>query len=358
MKKAGIITKMGRNYGAVLQAYAMRKALESAGCEAEIINYRHPASRAADRIFLPIQKRGSLRYDLKVLPHAAKIRKAAEKFNSFRREYFNLTEIYPDLESLRNHPPEDDIYFVGSDQVWNPSIEFSPIYFLDFGPDTVKRYSYAASFGKSTLKEEYKGKIKALLEKLDGISVREQSALSILDELSVSGRFVLDPTFLVPLSDWEAIEQKPEGTLPEHYIVCYFLNLNEAAERAVAKLKKDTGLPVINICSELFNPKIGDEERWDIGPREFIWLIHHADAVMTSSFHGTVFSILFEKKFLTVNVHKGDGRLTSLLETLNLSSHLLNDPENLCGINEPAVPGSEQRRLYEESMDYIMNAIR
>ncbi|MBR2770118.1 MAG: polysaccharide pyruvyl transferase family protein [Solobacterium sp.] len=357
MKKIGLVTKIGKNYGAVLQAYALKKLLESAGNPVEVIQYRNPANLATDRIFLTPLRKGVVRYNLRRLRHILPLRKSIDKFIDFRNRYLNMTRLYVDEESLRRNPPEEDIYVVGSDQVWNPGIVFSSANFLDFGREDAGRFSYAASFGKNRLSEEYAPKVKNYLSRFDGISVREESGVEILKELGIAAKFVLDPTLMLSEDQWSEIEQKPKNLPSGKLIVCYFLHLNDAAIAAVKKLKKETGLPAVNISAEVFNPAFCDQERWDLGPREFVWLMHHAEYVVTSSFHGTAFSLLFQKRFLTVSVHKDDGRLVSLLKVAGCEDHLLKEDGDISRIYDKPVIGPGMALMREQSREYLQEIL-
>ncbi len=322
MKKASIITKMSKNYGAVLQAYAIKHMLANKGMSVNIINYNGNKGDSTYLTYAKITGLGMIRHNFYRFLHRKEIVASTKKFKTFIHNNFNLTRKYTCVEELREDAPQADVYVVGSDQVWNPGILFSPIYFLDFGPKSIKRISYAASFGKTTYPKELYEVTKTYLKSFDAISVREKQALPILAALGVSGDVVFDPTLMISREEWEQIEEKPIGDLNCPYILCYFLNLNKEAINVVNQLKAHTHYKIINIASIVMNPPIGDEERWDIGPEEFVWLIHHAAFVCTSSFHGTAFSIIFGKPFVSVNVSKGDSRLESLLELCGLTDRL------------------------------------
>jgi hypothetical protein len=318
---------MSKNYGAVLQAYAMRKMLEKLGLQAEIIQYNGEIGDNTYRTFAKVTSPGLLRYNAKRFAHWRDIEESTEKFQNFRQTYFHLTRKYSSLEELREDAPKADFYVVGSDQVWNPSILYSPIYFLDFGTPQTKRIAYAASFGKEDYPEAYFKETESLLRGLDGISVREQHALGILQKLHMSGEVVLDPTLMLETEDWDAIAKRPRQLSDEPYVLCYFLNMNDMVKALVDEIHQRTGYKVINIATNVWNPVIGDEQRWDIGPEEFVWLVHHAQFVCTSSFHGTVFSLIYGRPFLTINIHKNDSRLTDLLESFHLERHLAQSPD-------------------------------
>lgn len=318
MEKVGIITKMSKNYGAVLQAYALKTLIEKSGKKVEIINYNGKTGNQSYSTFSKIDSLGSLRYNAKRLFHAKGITDSSFKFNEFRSKYFNLTKPYNGYEELKKDPPKDDVYIVGSDQVWNPQILFSPIYFLAFGDKDIVRASYAASFGNASFPKNLMDELRYNLSNLDYISVREDSGLNILTQAGYKGQTVLDPTLMLDTNDWLRISEKPEFNISKPYILTYFLNYNENVRKYCNELKRRTGLTIINICSNVWNPGIGDYDLWNIGPGEFIWLIEHAEYVVTSSFHGTAFSIIYDKKFLSINIHPDDSRLKNILSKFNI----------------------------------------
>lgn len=318
----GIVTKMSKNYGAVLQAYALKKTIEKFGFNTRIINYNGAIGNLSYNLFKREFSLNSIKVNFLRLFHYNEIKCSIERFQKFRKKYFDLTESYASIKDFRNAPPEFDVYIVGSDQVWNPQILFSPIYYLDFGGSEKKRIAYAASFGNNNIPVDYKNEIQRLLYNFNAISVREGSGVDILKELGHVGVEVLDPTLLLEQNEWKSIMQAPDD-IKEPYIVCYFLHNHPKIETIVENVKKMTGYKVINIATDVGLYAVGDEQRWDIGPKEFVWLFANADYVITSSFHGTVFSIIFERKFWTVNLNPNDSRLRNILKTFNLEANLI-----------------------------------
>lgn len=355
-KSVGIITKMSKNFGAVLQAFALKTAVEKLGCEARIINYNGAIGNETYQVLKKIDSIQDIKTNILSIKHYNEIKRGSFKFQSFRDRYFSLTDPYICLDDFRKNPPRFDTYIVGSDQVWNPSILFSPVYFLDFGEKNAKKISYAASFGNNYLDSNYFNPISTLLLNLDDISIREKSGIPILHELGYNGKVVLDPTLLLNVQEWRTIEIEYSRLVGHKYILCYFLHVNQEIIHTVEYIKKETGLDVVNIATNVRLPRFGDTILWDVGPEEFVWLIDNAEIVLTSSFHGTVFSFLFQKKFVSFRINCKDSRLYDLLNDLAILDRLVDYPytdirinNNPCFIN--AIDNHNKRK--EESLRFL-----
>lgn len=354
--EVGIITKMSKNYGAVLQAFALKKTIEMLGHSACIINYNGAVGNDTYQIF----KRGrgirTLIYNIKRFTKQKGLRKSIEKFQNFRSEYFNLTEPYNNYCDFVSKPPDCITYIVGSDQVWNPKILFSPIYYLKFGDPTITRISYAASFGETDIHPDYKNVIQNYLRSFNGISVREDNGETIVRGLGLRSEVVLDPTLLLDDKEWSEIGKEPSN-IPEHYILCYCLHYPPQIDEVLSKIKANYNFQVVNIATDVNMKDIGDIQRWDIGPQEFVWLLQHADVVVTSSFHGTVFSIIFDKPFYTISLNRKDGRLNNLLNKLEIPRHLIDDVDKYDFGQEFTTPYIKSkdiiRRLKESSLAFL-----
>ena len=205
-----------------------------------------------------------------------------------------------------------DAAISGSDQVWNPEFAFNTDFeFLPFVPPE-KRYSYAASFGVDEVPPDRYEDIGRLLREMREISVREETGRAIVKELANRDVPVhVDPTLLLELSDYERLVEKPPQTLPERYIITYFLDeVSDSCRSFISRTAENLGLPVIMLNEWRENPF------FDIGPQHFLYLIQNADYVCTDSFHGTVFSILFHRQFTCFYRQGKDSRMGSRLNTL------------------------------------------
>lgn len=197
-------------------------------------------------------------------------------------------------------------------------------YFLDFVSDSAKKYSYAASVGENVFSEEQRKEYRKLLQDFAGISVREESGQAMVKEVADrEAEITLDPTLLLPKEEWEQLcgENKVKGK----YLLVYQLGFSKQLISAVKKVASLTGLKVVYIPFPL-GGFVKSKLSVSIGPQEWLTLFNNAEYVISDSFHGIIFSILFNKKFLAVvdGQHK-NKRAISLLNKLGLQSRIATD---------------------------------
>lgn len=336
VRKIGVFTfHFAENYGAVFQAYGLVTCLRNLGVEAEIINYHPDYVEGGGGFKLPTSKKNiranlviayqklTKLYSLLRNNHGLK-----QKFAVFRHNYLHVSDIsYKSLAELRNAAPAYDVYVCGSDQIWNPSEQFGvdPAYFLSFGDKKKKRVSYAASFGRDTLDEGCHQEIGGLLKAFDALSVREQTGVELARKLS--GREVYwmpDPTIL--LTDYTPIVHAPDRQKP--YMFSYVLRSGEGITEIQAHIAQRLSLDILVPHNPMRRWKVIGETIYP-GPEEWLGYIKHADFVVTNSFHGTVFSVLFNKPFITIGLGGSksglNARAKALLKRVGLEQRLLTD---------------------------------
>ena len=317
--KIGILTFCnGYNYGAILQCYALQNFLNSNNIDAEVVNFKKEKT---------FNKRGynflSLSYlsrKIYALFYLKQIKIKKNKFDNF----FNNTV---DENSITAIIKKYDIIIFGSDQIWNMSEKIydrSKIFFGDF-VFLGKKISYAASFGDSIdIAKKNISYIKKMLEKFDAISVREKTGSIFLESNGISNNLVVDPTLLLKSDEWNDLCKKSTFCkIPEKYILYYSVNCKKYSWKIAKKLSKLTGLKVVNLEE---HPKIFGANfinDYTEGPKEFLYLVKNAEYVVTNSFHGTIFSLIFKKKLIPVFETNNQGiikedRKYSLLELTNL----------------------------------------
>lgn len=340
--KIGILTfHFAFNQGAVLQCYAMQKYLESLGHEAYVINYRpqyhtvmHSAWRnplAYSNVFWKKLKRRSMPVRI-YLTARSFIRcmywniigidkKSQVAFRSFEKSHLHLTREYRTLKELQCTPPELDIYISGSDQVWNPDLlgqEFDKAYFLNFGRKETKRITYAVSMGKIH-DAEILSQLQELCKDLDAISLREYSQ----EDIEAIGRDVhicIDPTFLLDDEDYSNVENGIVEDTP--YIFVYGFETNDLLRDAVEEAAKKYKCRIVNGSPKWLHLSGDVKTVSGYGPDKFISLIKNAECVITNSFHGTAFSIIYQKDFITIPHSTRGKRMEDLLGKLGLSYRL------------------------------------
>lgn len=332
------------NFGASLQAYALQHYLESLGHEVKIIDYRpaylykkydwkaftNKKFGKFNRIFITrwmfrCAKWCYLRFSLG--------RKKC--FDEFTRTYLHLTPAsYHTFSELQNNPPQAAIIIAGSDQIWNPLFPNGkdPSYYIDFALSGTKRVSYAASFSANEIPDAYKNFIKALLLKMDAISVREYQGLRILEDMGISnGVKTLDPIFLIEKTEWIKFMNEYKD---KNYILIYDFEGNELLKKTALYFKNKYGLKIYSINDAL--PRFyADKNFTNVGPKDFIGLIYNCSLFLSNSFHGTAFSIYFNKPFYVFGL-KGfnlNSRMDSLLRMVSLENRFINEDtllDSLC----------------------------
>lgn len=324
------------SYGAILQCYALQSAIQKRNESCEFINYkRQPVSTA--------QLGGAWKYKMKryvlegvsVLQNTmlkSEIRKKAEAFNLFKKKYLKISEqVYNSYDELADAFMQYRAVVVGSDQVWNPVTtgDNLKVYGLSFLHEGIKKIAYAPSIGLGVLNESQEKRIKDCLGTLDYYSCREYTGAELLTNvLGKNIEYVLDPTFLLNRTEWNRIEKVVKT--PSKYVLAYLLG-SMSYERKLAKIIAERlGVDLLFIKEspkDMFSFKgIGG-----IGPDEMLYLISHAEFVITDSFHGTALSINYRKNFLCCNRRGYEkktsyaSRLTNLLHTFNLESRQVSE---------------------------------
>lgn len=319
MKKLGICAcYQHKNYGSQLQSYATTVELARRNIDFEIIRYKKKTTpllliKSLPRLLNPIfindriietsQKKMMLKLHPQLAQDNAVRNAAFDKFSQSR--FKKLSPVYYGYEQLKEQSKKYTAVMVGSDQLWSPSGITSNFYNLMFADNNTVKISYATSFGVSQINPRYHKIYNTFLNRLNFISVRENSGKKIVEELSSNkAEVVCDPVILLDAEQW--LKEIPNKRLyDEPYIFAYFLGKSAEYRDAVTKFAKQKGLKIVtephmdsyNKADENF----GDYTPFDIGPAEFVNLIRNAEYVFTDSFHGSVFSMLYQKHFLVFN---------------------------------------------------------
>ena len=311
-----------KNYGAVLQAFSLMSHLKNFSDDVKIIDYNTPNLRAKYPLKTKVKGIKQLIYwALTRHTYNSKKRKF-EKFEKFVKEKLSLTDRYESFCKLKENPPDADIVFTGSDQVFNPSRieEERKAFYLDFVPENIKKVAYAASFGVSDIPKDKIGEITEYVKSFDNLAVREASGVEILKKLGIQNAIeVLDPVFLNDVSFWRK-NANPYNKKFENYVFYYRLMSSKESDQAAIKLAKQKGLKLVVMTDGLFINKSSTVLR-DVGPQEFLYLLDNAKYVVTDSFHGVAFSLIFKKQFVFSDVRSlTNGRSLNLLNLLGLEN--------------------------------------
>lgn len=360
--KVGIITfHRALNYGALLQAFALRYSLLKLGAEAQILDYRNPIME--DMYSYPsFSQRKNLRDKVKFLIQGKSELKRRAKFEYYRNKYLNLTNELHTEEDMKLVSDEYDKLITGSDQVWNYGAHnFDKNYFLKFANERAKKYSYAASFGISSLPKEYTSEYKSVLSDFAMCSVREKQGLEILSTLGIENRRIdLDPTMLLPKEDW--LSQFNISVNPKQkYIFAYYFELTGTLRSYIEQLAKKTDCTVVFVGNPLKAPfRCKCKALKTADPIDFVNAIANAEYVVTNSFHGTVFSIIFNKKFyveLLKTDSKVNSRIENILYTFSLENRIIDAHSQSDEVDWNLV-NSQMCEMRKESVDYLKEILK
>lgn len=320
--RVGILTfPCSTSHGAVLQMYALYEVVEVFGFCPEIIHYHSEHMRGLRHT--TAFHGGTLRRAARRLIHW----RAYRGFRCFERQMRHYPQKpFGDKAQLRALSPRWRAVICGSDQVWNPKITGQDLsYFLDFcGPETA-RIAYAPSFGFTEFPPDYDAAIAWELERFSAVSVREvQGQQKVFALTGHEPTLVLDPTFLLPVERWAALERPCK--LREPYILYYALRQSDEMFAFCTRLAEEKQLPILFIGGNMFsNLKARNGMRYfpDADPAQWLYLISHARYVVTNSFHGLAFSISFRKDFFLGLSSLTNDRLTNLVSLLRLERQII-----------------------------------
>lgn len=323
------------NVGAMLQCYGLSTAIRSLGATPIVIDYR-PQKIFESRLSTVIKYKSDffLKYHLKnALLYFRRYFKyllgkcdyvdvytgtTETAFCDFMTEMLPLTQrTYCNLEELSQLEENDDFFVVGSDQVWNPQLVNEPeAYFLSFVSNGNK-FSYAGSFGRPDLSIEAKNLINNYLSDFKMLSVREQSGVDIINTLiGKNPNLVCDPVFLLTEKQWSQLTYKPH--MKEEYILVYQMETNELFNETITELKnREPNLKVVQFdykSSINYDVYIGRK-----GPIDFISYIKGCKYMVTNSFHGTAFSLIFKKNAVVIPHKSLNERISSLMKIVGLN---------------------------------------
>lgn len=305
------------NYGNILQKFALHHTLKKFADFVEVLwndetNFL-PEDGEKPSIQCVLRKERQNYWQLYLLREAVR----QSKFRDFERLHLRTRFDLPYIEDLAD---DYDFFVVGSDQVWNPHFKKSRI-FLPFLPHE-KKIAYSASIGAPEIPADKKELFKRGISDFEKISVREESAVKLINDLTGQTPIVvLDPVMLLTKDEWLAVAQKPLWLKEKYrrgYILTYYLRKLPPPE--VKTLAAKLNMPVINLIDML------NYDHFTVGPAEFVWLFANASLIFTNSFHGVAFSVLFNRPFLNREVDNDKGgvsmasRMTSLLKLFGLEN--------------------------------------
>lgn len=374
-QKIAILTQpLGHNYGGIIQNYALQKVLRNLGAEPITINRRYNKNYRAQlktRLYHLIKNTGYKSFSNNVLKN-----KIYRQNYSFIKKHLVLSENITSNKSMKRFMDKHmfDVYVVGSDQTWRP--KYSPNiynYYLDFleGKETKPRsLAYATSFGTDVWEytEEQTQRVKKLVKQFDVVSVREESGVDLCRNfLNVNVQHVLDPTLLLNRTDYVRLLNLADNNTGKGKLFTYVLDNDDNRQLFLDSCAQYLGLEMFNSQSlkKADKFKKGDALSDYVVPPLENWLAGFLNSkfVITDSFHGTVFSIIFQKPFISiVNQERGASRFRSLLSKLGIESRLVESMEDFTKemMEEPIDYIDVNRKLEElkqDSLTFLTNAL-
>ncbi|MBA7532200.1 hypothetical protein ES705_24426 [subsurface metagenome] len=320
--KIGILTfHWATNYGAILQTYALQSFLNNFGHDVYIINYR-PKQHKKTFVGCFLSFRFWL-YLTNIKEYIKEI-----KLEAFRKAHLNETMVYKSLEELKSNPPEFDVYICGSDQIWNPFFttrgEGKPtsVYFLDFGNNKVEKIAYAVSFGCESYPDAALAIAQKYIHNFKAISVRENSGLAIVNKIGIRNVIKLpDPTLLITRYNYN-FEDSKITSIKKKVFVYILRNEYKGTGKIISYLKNEYELELSNSFLKIYSVE------------EWVQCIKNASLVLTNSYHGMIFSIIFHIPFIVIPAKKVSSgmndRFNTILSYLNMEHRIFNNNiENL-----------------------------
>lgn len=314
--RVGILSRHAvPNYGSILQAFALQEALDSMGVEAEYVDYRIPRD-------FPLAE--ALRTS-RVLGPARAIPKAIGfwKFEAMRKGLLRQSRRVTDAEGLRGLLAEYEVLCVGGDQVWNVMSDgdIEGAYLLEGAPDSAYKFSFSSSFGKNGLDARDRDRAAVAFARFDRLSAREESGQKILEEMGFNAVTVVDPVHLLTKEEWfDRIEPKAPRGVSGEYSLIYNLHPSDEFNRYAAAACEELGFEVVSIRPSL-RKTMGRNLFYPL-LSEFLWLFDNAACVLTDSFHGTAFSLLFNTPFIDILPEQYAERNKAILSRYGLESRI------------------------------------
>lgn len=318
--KIGILTFcFAHNYGAVLQASALKRYIESMDEDNHVTMINYAPKRISHIYSLnPLVQSSSIR---SIIKHFLQLPKRFKQYQMFERYIQELTDNHPQItnsDSLASELEKFDALVCGSDQIWNTKITGDVTdYFFDSKKSRAKRIAYAASFGSNKLTQFQKQVINQLLPFFFGVSLREEDGLQDVTSVVKSNvPVVVDPVFLQDQEYWTEEAGKSRFQTNKKFILYYTLKSNPELIKKTEFIAKSLEIEIFTIHPTGVRSKINGKFLKGIGPREFLWLIKNATCVCTDSFHATAFSLIFQKTYFHIKNDGKESRVESILKRM------------------------------------------
>lgn len=320
--KIGILTfYLADNYGALFQALASKYYLETMGHEVYIINHLNRTKIHTNYFLKSSSRLNNLKFFVKQMIRYPFLRKKYKLFSNFVEEYLT-----PYNGKWKYEPNDFDCFYVGSDQIWNPLYEneYIPVFFCQFpGANNKRCISYSASMGINYIPQDLYSTLILYLKKFVAISVREETAKRLISPLvDIPVEVTIDPTFLLTKEQWLNLFPFSKQKKLEPYIVSFEVRHSELTDKLANIISQHYGYKIIKI-SPVIN--LNDKKTYrTLNPSDFISTIANAKFVITTSFHGTAFSLICRVPFYSIETNANDNRIKDLLSSCDANDRMIN----------------------------------
>ena len=337
------------NFGSVFQTYTLSRFLRENGyADVEVVDY-NPS------YFKPHSLRSRVAALINLIPYFRR----KKKFSAFIRKNIPLTsKSFSSIAELRDAGLEADVFIVGGDQLWNiyHACGKDDAYKLTFFKG--KKISYGTSMGQKSFPRRDLEDLASKISNFSAIGVRETSSVELLKSVGINAVPTVDPVYLLPASHYDRL--LPTINEPP-YLLVYLVTPSRLLEDTIAYLADKYGLKVI-LCSGFSRKCTCDKFLKDLGPDEILSYIRHADIVLSSSFHATSFSLIFEKQFFTIlpDEHTNE-RIEDLLRVRGLSERIITQSSDLSKELDRKIDYSTVKPYkanIEDSMKYLKDSLK
>lgn len=328
--KIGILTyHRAENYGAMLQAYALKVYLQTLGHEVSFVDYWPKYHYDYFRLFPWEQLKARnlfsrIGYVVKLVFWVIPRYMRKRRFQKFMHARLHISS---EIKYVSEDTTEQyDVVVYGSDQIWRKQnlggVGFDGWYFGTENVCASKKVAYAGSMGTLQLTDDDTDYIKQMMKNFHSLSVREKDLQLLLSNLNISAALVIDPVFMLSKSHWEELSNNSHVKKGKYILFYHLLDTPESTCFA-EKLSRQSGLPIREVTKIMSFKHIGSRYIYSASVEDFLSLIREAEYVVSNSFHGVAMSIIFEKQFFAVGMGKRANRVVSLLDSLGISDRYI-----------------------------------
>lgn len=340
-----VITRHGpTNYGSLLQSIATQSVIENLGHDCQIIDYQRLDERGLKMIQTQLAKKEGwgnhlIKKIIYILLRYPTESHAQKRFDKMRRLYLKMTNRCSTHLELQNI--KGDVFMTGSDQVWGSTIigEYDSAYFLSFVKDNTRKIAYAGSFGRTDFTSQILKDYKNLLSQYNDITVRENSAVTLLHKMGVSCKGqVLDPTLLLDKIEWcnKLALENLKLPIKGKYVLVYQIHSDPNLNSYAKKFSQHVGLPLYRVSAYYHHCNRGGKFMYCPDVRDFVAMIKNCTYFITDSFHGTAFALNFNKDFIEILPNNKTGsRNQSILQLTGLTDRIVTNYEDFSIANNP-----------------------